>query len=69
MTKVKDINYTYRTYRISLESVSILERFAREISSVLGTKMSANMTADMLIKSCKDLSFADIIKKNSLTTL
>ena len=53
-----------RTYRLSQESVDIVERLAKDFSKRLGSQMSYTKLIDSLIKHCRDLTFAEMTNKN-----
>jgi hypothetical protein len=52
-----------RTYRLSEESVNILNRLAREFSERLGSQMPYSKLVDSLIFYCRDVSFAEVVNK------
>lgn len=51
------------TYRLSLESIEILNRLSKQFSHRIGTQMSLNKCLDSLIKHCRDVTFDEIVKK------
>lgn len=55
-----------RTYRLSQESVDILDRLSKEFSHRLCAQLPYSRLVDALINYCRDKSFAEIVNKNKL---